>query len=133
VERRGAVDARKGERFPECCDPDGDGFGAFVETQNPHFFFLSHGATTAQIRAGDVLIERVTTGGAESEFPVTLQGVIATVPALVSYSDGQGNSLTVPYPVPFRTYPVKARPDGNVVLTVTFWRPQRRPIPPETA
>jgi hypothetical protein len=130
----GAVDGRTGERFPECCDPDGDGFGTFVETQNPAFFFLSHGATTSQIRTGDVLIERVTTGGVESEYPVTLQGVIATVPALVSYSDGQGNSLTVPYPVRFyNPYPVKAGPDGNVVLTLTFWRPQRRPIPPETA
>ena len=34
-------------------------------------------------------------------------------------------------------FPVKARPSGDaeagdVVLTLTFWRPQRRPIPPET-
>lgn len=123
---------RTGERFPECCDPDGDGFGT-IESGNAHFFFLSHGATSAQIRTGDVLIERVTTGSVESEFPTTLQGVIATVPALVSYSDGQGNATTITYPTVHRSYPVKAAPGGDVVVSVTLWRPQRRPIPPETA
>jgi hypothetical protein len=124
-----------GERFPECCDPDGDGFGSIDGPHgNAHLFFLGHGATSAQIRTGDVLIERVTTGGVESEFPVTLQSVIATVPALVSYSDGQGTSVTIPYPNnPHDQYPVKAGPGGQVVVTMTLWRPQRKPIPPETA
>jgi hypothetical protein len=26
---------------------------------------------------------------------------------------------------------VEARPNGDVLVTMTFWRPQRRPIPPE--
>ena len=143
--------------FPACCDPDGDGFGAltpFAGGGNPRFF-LHHGATTAQIRTGDVLVERVTTGGVETHFPATLQAVFATVPALVSYSDSAGNSATVSYPVarftpgnppPFGAgfvpggpgtrgngFPVAPGPSGDIVLTLTFWRPQRTPIPPETA
>jgi hypothetical protein len=129
--------------FPECCDQDDDGFGALA----PGSFFLAHGATSAQIGTGDVLIQRVTTGGIESEFPVMLPFVFATSPALVSYNDGQGNAATVTYPVadpipgpnpgpggpgtdddPF---PVKAGTGGEVVVTLMFFRPQRRPIPPE--
>ena len=30
-------------------------------------------------------------------------------------------------------FPVTAGPNGHVVVTLTFWRPQRAPIPPETA
>jgi hypothetical protein len=123
-----------GPEFPECCDSDGDSFGTIDGPPgNAHFFFLSHRTTSAQIRTGDVLIERVTTGGVETQFPATLQGVIATVPALVSYSDGQGNATTIAYPTVHRPYPVKAGPGGDVVVSLTLWRPQRRPIPPETA
>jgi hypothetical protein len=73
--------------------------------------------------------------------------VFATTPALVSYSDGQGNAATVSYPVTMPNpgpnpgpggpgtdddpFPVKAGPSGQVVVMLTFWRPQRRPIPPE--
>jgi hypothetical protein len=136
--------------FPDCCDPDGDGFGTLVPTpgvvstpEAPGAMTLHHGSTTAQIGTGDLLIERVTIGGVETEFPATLQYVFATVPALVSYDDGQGNSATVSYPVAGpdpgpagpgtgeNPFPVAADPSGDVSLTVTFWRPQRRPIPPE--
>ena len=62
--------------------------------------------------------------------------MFGTTPALVSYDDGQGNSQTISYPVP-TGFPndrifVKAGPSGDVVVELTFWRPQRRPIPPET-
>lgn len=79
----------------------------------------------------------------------TLQYVFGTPPALVSYDDGSGTKL-VPYPVrafdPSRCppdcsgpdpgtqgygFPIRARPDGQVVLTLKFWRPQRRPAPRE--
>jgi hypothetical protein len=144
-----------GPPFPACCDADGDGFGTLTPAPGlpppASGMFLLHGATSAQIGTGDVLIERVTSGDppVESEFPATLQFVFATVPALVSYSDGQGNSGTVSYPVagPYtgppegyrppgpgakgNGFPVAAGPDGNVVLTLTYWRPQRRPIPGE--
>ena len=138
----------EGPRFPEeCCDPDGDGFGSLETAPNlppgAHSLTLLHGATTAQIGTGDVLIQRVTRGGIESQFPSSVQFVFATALALVSYADTAGNSATVPYPIagyqpgppgpgtnddPFSVEP---GPDGNVVLTLTFWRPQRRPIPPE--
>ena len=130
-------------RYPEdCCDPDGDGFGTLSQTPGlpAPAMLLFHGATTAQIRTGDVLIQRVTTGGVEREYPATLQFVFATVPALVSYSDTAGNSGTVSYPVEDSSqpgargdgFPVAAGADGDVVLTLTFWRPQRTPIAAET-
>ena len=117
---------------------------------HPASFFLAHGATTSQIGTGDVLIERATADGAETQFPITVQDVFATVPALVSYDDG-GGTRNVSYPVapptpgcpppgcppggpgtPGNGLPVAARPNGDIVLTLTFWRPQRRPIAGET-
>lgn len=127
-----------GPKFPECCDEDGDGFGTLTPGPGGGFF-LHEGATTAQVKSGDVLIERVTTNGVETAYPETLQYVFATVPALVSYSDSAGNSATVQYPVagPYPTpaeagpgargngFPVAAGSDGRIRLTITFWRPQR--------
>jgi hypothetical protein len=139
-------------RFPDCCDGDGDGFGTLTQTPGVSgAMFIHTGATAAQIGTGDVLIQRVTTGGVETQYLTALQFVFATTPALVSYDDGAGNSATVPYPVAgapggpcvpncppqaFGTrgkgFPVKARPNGQVIVRLTFWRPQRRPIPGET-
>lgn len=88
--------------FPQCCDPDADGFGTLVNAPSfppPGTMFLNHGAASDRIGTGDLLIERVTTGGVESQFAATLQFVFATVPALVSYSDTAGNSAAVSYPV----------------------------------
>lgn len=138
-----------GSEFPECCDNDRDGFGTLPNNAAPEFpdpghFFFSHGATTSEIGSGDVLVQRV---GA-SQFVTLLPFVFATVPALISYDDGRGNSATIDYPVPPSSpppgpppppgsqgnpFPVKARPNGDVLVTMTFWRPQRRPIPPESA
>jgi hypothetical protein len=128
-------------------DSDGDGFGSLATAPNlpvgARSLTLLHGATTAQIGTGDVLIQRVTRGGVESQFPSSVQFVFATGSALVSYADTAGNSATVPYPVAGpdpgpagpgtndNPFPVAAGADGSVVLTLTFWRPQRRPIPPE--
>ena len=133
-----------GSEFPECCDDDGDGFGTLPNNSpdfpDPGHFFFSHGATTAEIGTGDVLVQRV----GEGQFVTLLPFVFATVPALVSYDDGRGNSATIDYPVPEsppspppagsqgNPFPVEARPNGDVLVTMTFWRPQRRPIPPES-
>jgi hypothetical protein len=142
---------------PLCFDPDGDGFGALVPSREPlacgggcpDSFFLLHGAGSEQIGSGDELIEHVANGVPESacpsatnpacvSFTTTLQFVFVTVPALVSYSDTKSptpNSATVSYPLATGDgypFPVAAGPTGDVVLTLTFWRPQRRPIPPET-
>lgn len=85
------------------------------------------------------MIQQVTTDGTETQFVATLQYVFATDPALVRYDDGQGNSATLSYPVSSgapgqedNPFPVEAGPSGDVVVELTFWRPQRRPIPPET-
>ncbi len=128
--------------FPECCDPDGDGFGTLASAEPGHIpplMVLFPRATSDQIGSGDVMIQRVTTGGVETQFVATVQYIFATNPALVRYDDGQGNSATLSYPVPNGTpgnennpFPVEAGPSGDVVVELTFWRPQRRPIPPET-
>ena len=124
-------------RFPECCDPNGNGFGSLDDPT----LFLFHGATSAQIGSGDVLIQRLTDESGTSSVPSTLEFVAATVPALVSYDDGQGNSATIEYPVAGppgpggaqeNPFPVRAAANGDVIVTMTFWRPQRKPIGPET-
>jgi len=152
--------------FPDCCDPDGDGFGRLTPLGPPApgagpvgGMGITPNATTAQIGTGDVLIQWIATGVPASQcpppsasctsFPSTLQFVFATVPALRSFSDGRGPPVTVSYPVakaePGREiehpggpgtqsnpFPVKADPStGDVTLTLTFWRPQRRPTPGE--
>jgi hypothetical protein len=121
-------------------DADGDGFGTF-----PQPAFIAHRATSAQIKTGQWLNQVVTIGGVETKVPITLNFVFVTVPALVSYSDTAGNSATVSYPVgpgdpgnfgngfPVAGGPCPANPpaacvDGDVVVTLAFWPPQRQPI-----
>ena len=131
--------------FPDCCDSDADGFGTMLAS-NPqpapgsgqYVMFLTHGATTSQIATGDVLIQRVTRAGAETAYPATVPYVFATVPALASFSDGQSAPVTMSYPVASNgvgtrgnPFPVAADSGGDVALTLTFWRPQRRPLPGE--
>jgi hypothetical protein len=126
-----------GPSFPSCCDPDGDGFGTMTSTPGPGGpeMVLYPIATAAQIRSGDLMIQRVTTGGVETEVPGTLNFVFNTTPALTSWTSSGGQSGSVSYPVsrgaPGTTenpFPVGAGPDGKVVVTMTFWRPQRRAI-----
>jgi hypothetical protein len=92
-----------GEEFPECCDSDGDGFGTLVPAGpiERAAMALVHGASTADIKTGDVLIKRINdANGVEiASFSNTLQYVFATVPALVSYNDDARNTGAVSYPV----------------------------------
>ena len=139
---------RVGNRaFPACCDGDSDGLGTLTPGlggAGGGQVKLSHGATSAQIRAGDVLIERLRTGGVDTALTDMHQFIFSTGPALVGYSDTKGNcakvagmpgpcQTTFTYPVPAgdpgtsgNGFPVEAGADG-VELTVTLWRPQRRP------
>lgn len=118
-------------------DPDGDGFGTLSNIGISHP--LAHGATSAEIKTGDELIARFNdAGGVETGelFTALLPYVFATVPALVSYHDSAvpPNQVTLSYPYPpgvAHELPVAAGPDGDVVVTLTFWRPQRRPIEDE--
>ena len=141
-----------GQDFPECCDPDNDGFGTLVPA-GPNAgaaMALVHGATTTEMKTGDVLIKRINNAnGVEiASFSNTLQYVFATVPALVSYDDGAGHSASVSYPIAAgepppgtpggpgtsrNAFPVSPRPAGDpaagdVLVTLTLWQPQRRPI-----
>ena len=118
-------------RFPDDFDPDGDGFGS-LDGPGAMRGALSHGATSAQIGTGDVLIAQIVRDGARTDVAAALQYVAVTVPALVSYDDGRGNSATVSYPAPpmapgtrENPFPVRARGNGEVVVTFRFWRPQR--------
>lgn len=121
-------------------DADGDGFGTF-----PTPSFIAHRATTTEIKTGQWLNQVITGNGTETKVPNTLNFVFVTVPALVSYSDTAGNSATVSYPVgpsdpgnfgngftvaggPCPPTPPAACVDGDVVVALTFWPPQRQPI-----
>lgn len=130
-------------------DADGDGMGTLAAqpTAPGAAFFLAPGAATAQMGTGDVLIQRVVTGAGESQLTLMLPFVFVSTPALAAYSDGQGNAAMVGYPVAAPIpgpspgpggpgtdddpFPVRAGGDGDVVVSLTFWRPQRRPIPPD--
>ncbi|HWH45896.1 MAG TPA: hypothetical protein VNT32_14345 [Thermoleophilaceae bacterium] len=127
-------------KFPECCDPDGDGYGTLQPTVvGPDFrsFHLAHNATPSQIGTGDTLILRLTNGGQETQLSDTQQFIFATVPALASYVDEAGSQTTIAYPVPEdgpgsqpdNGLPLVDGPDADrdVEVTVTLWRPQRRP------
>jgi hypothetical protein len=128
--------------FPSCCDPDNDGFGSLQSTSyfgppgsehNPGME-LYPGVTTDQIHAGDVLIGRgvASNGGGQIQVPASLGFVFGTFPVVASYDDGQGNAATFSYP---RTdicdfgqacpQSVRAGPNGDIVLALKFWRPQR--------
>jgi hypothetical protein len=130
------------EPFLACCDPDGNGYGTLTNNSHmpaPGSFSLKPNATSSQIRTGDVLIQRVTTNGATTETPTMLPFVFATTLGLVGYDDEQGDAATISYPVDPWTgagtfanpFQVAAGPNGDVALKLTFWRPQRKSIPPE--
>jgi hypothetical protein len=132
-----------GNVFPECCDADGDGYGTVEATQiGPDFvsFTLRHGATSSQIGTADTLILRITDAGQETQLADMHQFIFATVPALASYVDEAGRQTVVAYPVApgdpgtaENGFPVVDGPDADsdVEVTVTLWRPQRRPTSDE--
>jgi len=131
----GGVDP--GPEFPSCCDSDNDGFGTMTGTpsQLGQEWQLYPLATASQIKSGDVLIERVTSGGTETDVPSTLNFVFNTTPALTSWTSTGGQSGSVTYPVAAGAPGTSSNPfvvtsgaDGNVVVSMTVWRPQRRAI-----
>lgn len=122
--------------FPECCDSDGDGLGS-LGGSGKLSLMLQTGATADQIRAGDLLIIRAkTASGGQQEIPGTLKTIPATVPALASYTDELGTEHVISYPIDpsWRGY-LRAvdgpDPGSDVSVKLTFWRPQRRPLPDE--
>ena len=143
-----------GDRFPQCCDGDRNGFGdipvpSFAPAQPGEYgLALRHGATTAEIHSGDVWIARALLGGVMTEFPGAVTYVFATPPAVAAYSDEAGHAGSVTYPVPpgapgtgpqpgmrATGFPVADGPDdgdSDVEVTLTLWRPQRPSIAGES-
>jgi hypothetical protein len=118
-----------GPAFPAEFDTDGDGFGTL--TKGPtNDFQLFPGAPADKIGSGDTFIYRITTGGVETQKPMSLNYVFSTTPALNEWSTAAGSG-TVSYPAGPMTSGGSANPiavgsDGRV--TMTFWRPQRAAI-----
>jgi hypothetical protein len=142
--RIGPPPRNPGNAWPERSDEDHDGYGTLEPVQTgPDFvnFKLDHGARSSEIGTGDQLILRVTDGGQETQLTDVQQFIFATVPALASYVDETGTKRVVSYPVKpgdpgtsGNGFPVVDGPDADsdVELTVTLWRPQRRPIGTES-
>jgi hypothetical protein len=126
--------ALEGGAFPGAYDDDGDGLGAiFAGTTGD--FQLGVGATTSEIGSGDAFIESITNGSSVTALPGILNYIFSTTPALATWSDSSGATGTVTYPAaPGTTGTTQspilltAGPDGHVVATLAFWRPQRRAI-----
>jgi hypothetical protein len=101
-------------------------------------FLLDPQATSSQIGSGDVITTDTTIDGVTTETPQTLGFVFETTPAIVSYGDSAGDSGTITYPdtaglgspdKPENAIKVAAGPNGDVVVTLTFYRPQRPGVP----
>jgi hypothetical protein len=121
-------------------DPDGNGLGSLLAStgiERPMSLF--HGATDDQLRAGDVLIAKGEANGEPVEAAYSITFVYSTFPVIASYDDGQGNSMAFSYPRPPChpnvpdpcVAPVRAGEDGDVVLRLRVWRPQRRRLESE--
>ncbi|MEI2718284.1 MAG: hypothetical protein V9E98_15065 [Candidatus Nanopelagicales bacterium] len=138
--------------FPDCCDGDDDGLGSLMPDQpsgGPNGgMFLLHGATAQEIRADDVLIARGTSDGVPVEYPASVGFVFASDPVIASYDDGQGNRGTFSYPAapeclegsvyggsgpskPQCSPRVHTDTNGDLVLRLEIWRPQRMRLPTE--
>jgi hypothetical protein len=125
----------EGPAFPACCAA-GDGLGILPQSADSspaRGFGLLPEASSAQIGSGDVLVQRVTNAGATTEVPGTLPFVFTSEPALKSWSSGS-DAATVTYPVTDTAPGTQGNPwvigggSGDVVITFTFWRPQRAGI-----
>ncbi|MEK6276852.1 MAG: hypothetical protein AABM29_02410 [Actinomycetota bacterium] len=145
-----------GVPFPSSFDGDGDGFGTVPP--GPAYFahgaridqigtgdvLIEHVTTGAP--ESECPPPPDTTSPFCASYTATLQYVFGTVPALVSYSDTAGNcakasgtpgscATEFSYPVapgglgtPGNAFPVSAPGGQDVMVTFTFWRPQRQPI-----
>lgn len=91
-------------------------------------FQLQTGATSSQIGSGDVLTEILPDG---TRVTGMLNFVFGTNPALTSYSVNGAAASSVTYPATAGTVsnPITVPASGNVSVTMTYWRPQRAPIP----
>ena len=118
--------------FPDAFDSDGDGYG-LLKNGPTGDFQLHTGANAGEIGSGDAFVERVRRGGVETEVPGILNYVFSTTPALKTWAEG-ATTGTVTYPVPSGgagtpANPIPVSATGDVIVSMTFWRPQRKAIP----
>lgn len=86
------------------------------------------GASSATIAGGDTFVERVTSGGVETSVPGMLNFVFNTTPAMKTVVTGVAT-----YDIDYGAHPrqgsqqscMEVPATGNVVVTITGWRPQR--------
>jgi hypothetical protein len=123
-----------GQPFPSCCDSDGDGYGTITAGPTGDFQLRTR-APSDKIGSGDTFIERVTSGGVEHDLTGVLNYIFNTIPAVKSYADGSGAGAEISYPVPsngpgtqLNPIALHPGPDGDLSLSLTFWRPQRTAI-----
>ena len=135
-------------RFPDQFDDDKNGFGlmtaagAFAEGQNglgtmqafsPNDVFgLAPMAGANEIESGQAFIQKFARG---VDQPMEIDTIFGTVPALQSWSDGTTDH-PITYPVPrggngseSTPFEIDKNAGGDYVVTLSVWRPQRRPIP----
>lgn len=122
----------EGPAFPA----PGDSLGVLPQSANSTpagAFALLPEAPSSKIGSGDVLVQRVTSGGSVTSVPGTVKFVFTSEPALQSWSSGS-DSATVTYPVTANAPGTTSNPwqigggAGDTVLEFTFWRPQRAGI-----
>jgi hypothetical protein len=127
------------EPWPSCCSSGGDGFGVLRGTNGAHLdgteFALDPHAVSTKIGTGDTMTALITTGGTTTLLPLPLNFVFNTVPALKSYTDSNGNAVTIDYSDPAGAYGTQSNPapvtvgtDGHLKVRLTWWRPQRTGI-----
>jgi hypothetical protein len=128
-----------GLKFPEDVDANGDGRGTITAGPTGDFQFRPFGsapdgyAASDSLRAGDVFLERYTGGdGALVEVPGMLNFVFHTTPAVQRVVTGV-RTYDLVYPVApdapgTRANPFHVPTTGDVAVTLTVWRPQRRGI-----
>lgn len=96
-----------------------DGQAAWAMGIQPH-------ASTGQIQPGDTFQVQFRASSGVWVVPTTLATYFASVPALKSYEAG-GGAVELTYPSPSAS--TITLPSGTNNLALTFWRPQRMPIP----
>ncbi len=137
----GPVGSSQYAAFPAISRDPETGFGELVGPNVPNDgliapiaggssgFVLYPRATSSQIGSGNVITTASTIDGVTTETPQTLGFVFETTPAITSYADTAGHSRTIEYPERSgpgtEAFKVAPGPNGDIVVTLTFYRPQR--------
>lgn len=121
-----------GGTFPDPRSVDANGFG-YMTVGSTGDFQLATGATTAAISAGDTFMENVYTGTRVDHVPGVLGFYFVSTPAVTELSAGSADPVAVSYPAAEGSPGTASNPfavpsSGDVVVKLTFWRPQREPV-----